>query len=83
MKPVTVDRRSETRKAEGISSSTPSYQIRNLLPAILLSLPLWALVYVIWKASPKIELHEHPEKHITTVKVVREQLDGYLPGVRK
>lgn len=54
-----------------------------IVPALLLSLPLWALVYVIWKAAPKIELHEHPEKHITTVKVVREQLQPLLPEVRR
>lgn len=75
----------KTGQAEREESSTSSYQVNNVLPAVLISVSIWWGLFFIADAirgmKPTIQLHEHPTK----VEVIREvnQLDGYLPGVRK
>lgn len=76
----------KTGQAEREDSSTSSYQInKRIIPAIILTSGLWYGLYLVADAirgmKPTIQLHEHPTK----VEVIREvnQLDGYLPGVRK
>jgi hypothetical protein len=83
---VPVDRRSVTRQTEETSSSTHSYQInKRIIPALILSLPLWFglwwIASAIKSAQPTIQFTSNPTK----VEVVQpvNKLDGYLPEVRK